>query len=62
MEIREVILDELDSRLERLKKHQGSDKHREDNEYADLNCALSRVIGSTLTSEIEDIKHFVEQL
>ncbi len=62
-ELKKEILTELDSRIERLKQH---DDHRmeqdDDNQYTQLNHALSRVIGVSLCKELEDVRQFVDQL
>ena len=57
------IVAELNSRIERLKEHQNDPLEREENgPYADVNRALSRVIGLPLQKELEDLKSFVENL
>ncbi len=62
-DIKQEIIQELNSRIERLKSH---DDHRvsqqEDNQYAQLNHAVSRIIGVSLCKELEDVRQFVNEL
>lgn len=62
METKEKILNELNSRIERLYEHQDDVKENDGNQYAELNHAVSRVIGTALTRELEDVRNFVNSL
>ena len=59
---KQEILNELDSRIDRLKEHEHDDKPTDGNQYDQLNHALSRVIGVSLEKELEDLRGFVEEL
>lgn len=61
-EIKNQILSELDSRINRLKEHEHDKKPCEGNQYAELNHAVSHVIGCSLEKELTDIKDFVKGL
>lgn len=60
MDIKQQILSELDSRIARIEEHADDEKDAGDNEYAKMNHALSKVIGATLKTEMEDLKDFVK--
>lgn len=62
METKNKIIAELDSRIERLYEHQNDEKENDGNQYAELNHAVSRVIGTALTKELEDVRNFVQGL
>lgn len=55
MNMKREIISELDSRIKKLEKHEAKES---DNEFKNLNGALSSVIGVTLKKELEDIKDF----
>ncbi|NLP31182.1 MAG: hypothetical protein GX363_08645 [Clostridiales bacterium] len=61
-DIKERIIEELDSRIERLRDHQYKEIVVTGNQYEELNQALSKVIGAPLLTELESIKDFVEKL
>ena len=67
--LKREILNELDSRISRLKEHKNDDKSGfggnhgdQDNQYEQLNHSLSRVIGVSLEKELENLRDFVEEL
>lgn len=62
MDCKQQILAELDSRLERLYQHEDDYKPSHENQFEELNHAVSKVIGSSLKKEIEDIRGFVAGL
>ena len=59
--IKGEILQELDSRLERLREHQ-DDPIVPGNQYEELNQALSKVIGTPLIDDLESLQSFVRKL
>ncbi|RGB67285.1 MULTISPECIES: hypothetical protein [Oscillospiraceae] len=60
-DIKQKILDELDSRISRLEEHENDEKPA-DNQYSELNHALSHAIGRPLMTELRDVRDFVERL
>ncbi|WP_312640346.1 hypothetical protein [Hydrogenoanaerobacterium sp.] len=62
MDVKQKIIGELDDRIKRLEKHRTTSTKPTENQYDELNQALSRVIGASLYHELEDIKSFVEGL
>ena len=60
--VKREIIDELDSRIERLQNHAKDHKETDGNQYEQLNHALSRVIGVSLEQELESLRDFVEEL
>lgn len=60
--IKAEIIQELDSRIQRLKAHRFDQPEPTGNQYEQLNQALSKVISVPLTKELEDVKAFVMQL
>ena len=62
MDVKQQVLSELDSRIRRLEVHRDDEKPVEGNQYAEMNHALSRVIGATLEKELEDLRNFVKEL
>ncbi|MGI6728321.1 MAG: hypothetical protein ACOX4P_07225 [Anaerovoracaceae bacterium] len=61
-DIREQIIEELDSRINRLREHQYEEIVVTGNQYEELNQALSKVIGAPLIKELDSIKSFVQEL
>lgn len=61
-DIREQIIEELDSRINRLEEHQYEEIVVTGNQYEELNQALSKVIGAPLIKELDSIKSFVQEL
>ena len=62
MDIRSNIINEIDSRLERLENHKDDEKTETDNPYSEVTHALSKVIGYALAGELRSIKEYVEKL
>ncbi len=58
MECKQKILAELDERIKKLEKHEDDFKANNNNQFEELNHAVSSVIGSALTKEISSIKDF----
>ncbi|CAB1247203.1 conserved protein of unknown function [Ruminococcaceae bacterium BL-6] len=61
-DIRQTILSELDSRINRLKEHSDDRIIPTGNRYDELNQSLSKIIGVPLMQELESIKDFVNSL
>lgn len=61
-DIKQQIIDELDSRIHRLQEHQNREIIVTGNQYEELNQALSKVIGAPLLKELDSIKSFVQSL
>lgn len=62
MDVKQEILSEITGRIDRLEEHAGDEKPSEGNEYAQLNHALSDVIGTSLRKELESLREFVQEL
>ena len=62
MDIKASIINEIDSRLEKLQEHKNDKKHESDNPYSEVTHALSKVIGYALAGELRSIKEYVEKL
>lgn len=62
MDVKREILAELDSRLERLKDYSKHHHVDDKNPYNELVQVQSKIIGSVLTKEIQDIRSYVNQL
>ena len=62
MDIKSNIINEIDSRLERLAEHKDDVKENGDNPYSEVTHALSKVIGYALAGELRSIKEYVEKL
>ncbi|MBR2847211.1 MAG: hypothetical protein IKC41_03730 [Clostridia bacterium] len=62
MDIKVSIINEIDSRLERLDEHKDDVKQESDNPYSEVTHALSKVIGYALAGELRSIKEYVEKL
>lgn len=60
--VKQQVLDELNSRIDRLKKHADDPIVQTDNNYDVLNQALSKTIGEPLCKELENVRDFVETL
>ena len=60
--VKQQVLDELNSRIDRLKKHADDPIVQADNNYDVLNQALSKTIGEPLGKELENVRDFVETL
>lgn len=56
------ITQELDSRIDRLTRHQNDQIVSTGNQYEELNQALAKVIGAPLIQELESIKTFVHNM
>lgn len=61
--IKQRVIDELDNRIGLLREHYYGDKIKaSDNQYEELNQALSKVIAVPLLKELESIKEFTQGL
>lgn len=61
-DIKQVIIDEIDDRLNVLKEHEYDQIVMSGNQYDELNQALSKVISVPLIGELNSIKEFVQSL
>lgn len=61
-DMKQRMLGEIDSRIQRLYEHKDDEKRDFGNQYAKLNHAISDVIGHSLTCELESLRSFVEEL
>lgn len=59
--IKQTIINELESRKKLLKEHQ-HDEIIVGNQYSELNQALAKVIGAPLIGELDSIEDFVKSL
>ncbi|HIT18220.1 MAG TPA: hypothetical protein IAB57_01235 [Candidatus Fimivivens faecavium] len=62
MDIRQDVLNELDSRIGRLRKHRDDWKDDNGNEYEKLNHAVSTVLSVSLEKELLSVREFVNGL
>ena len=65
MDCKQAILAELDNRLTKLNEHKTDHKSVHgnlDNQFVELNHAVSGIIGSAVTKEISSLKDFVQGL
>ena len=60
--MKQQVLQDIDSRLKRLEEHQNDRIRITGNQYEELNQALSKVIGVPLIEELRDLKSFVQAL
>ncbi len=60
--IKQQVLQELDTRIQRLESHQSDRITITGNQYEELNQALSKVIGVPLMEELRDLKAYVQGL
>lgn len=61
-DVKSAVMQELDSRIDRLKEHEDDRKEENGNPYEKMNHALSHVIGHSLSKELNDLREFVEGL
>lgn len=61
MNDKKTIIDELDSRIERLNKHYSDEKNTENNPQHEMYAAQSKLINSAIENELRSIKEFTEQ-
>ncbi len=59
---RREILQEIDRRIGLLKEHENDAIAITGNQYAELNRALSKVIGVPLMGELTSMKEYIEKL
>lgn len=62
MSVKQQILNELETRIRRLEEHRNDHIHVAENQYEELNQALSHVIGVPLLRELTDLHDFVQNL
>lgn len=60
-DIKKQILNKLDDRIGILQEHR-RDEIKDDNQYGELNQAISKVLNVALCKELEDLKAFVKDL
>ncbi len=61
-DIKSQTLNEIESRITRLKEHEDDKIILTGNQYDELNQSLSKVIGVALLGELEGLKSFIEKL
>lgn len=62
MDCKHQIITELDNRLQKLSEHKDDNKPNNNNQFEELNHAISSVVGAALQKEISSIKDFVQGL
>ena len=62
MSVKQQVLQELETRIQRLEEHRDDQIHLADNQYEELNQAISHVIGVPLLKELTDLHEFVQNL
>lgn len=61
-DIKQEIYNELERRMSLLEDHLNEEIEPSDNQYTELNRAISKVIGGALKSELESFRSYVESL
>ncbi len=61
MNSKQTILNELNSRIERLNKHYDDEKNTNNNPQHEMYAAQSKLLNSALANELRSISEFVEQ-
>lgn len=61
MSNKETILNELNSRIDRLNKHYNDKKNTHNNPQHEMYAAQSKLLNSALANELRSISEFVEQ-
>ena len=59
---RQEIIEEIDRRIGLLKEHENDAIEITGNQYAELNRALSKVIGVSLMGELTSMKEYIQQM
>ncbi|MFR8003847.1 MAG: hypothetical protein ACLU62_13165 [Hydrogeniiclostridium sp.] len=59
---RQEIIEEIDRRIGLLKEHENDSIEITGNQYAELNRALSKVIGVPLMGELTSMKEYIQQM
>ncbi len=59
---RREIIEEIDRRIGLLKEHENDAIEITGNQYAELNRALSKVIGVPLMGELTSMKEYIQQM
>ena len=59
---RQEIIEEIDRRIGLLKEHENDAIEITGNQYAELNRALSKVIGVPLMGELTSMKEYIQQM
>ncbi len=57
---RRKIIQEIDSRLERLGNHYHDKKDTHDNPYGEMLAAESKLLNTALSNELRSLKEFIE--
>lgn len=60
MSAKQKILEELNSRIERLNKHYSDEKDTKGNPQAEMIAAESKLLNSALANELRSISEYVE--
>ncbi len=55
-----IIINEIDSRLERLGEHYHDKKDTDSNPYGELLSAESKLLNTALSNELRSLKEFVQ--
>ncbi len=55
-----IIINEIDSRLERLGNHNRDEKDTDGNPYGELLSAESKLLNTALSNELRSLKEFVQ--
>lgn len=62
MDIKREILNEIESRMYRLREYRDEEIKMTGNQYEELNQALSKVINVSLTKELHDLHDYITEL
>ena len=54
------IIQEIDSRLEKLGNHYHDEKNTNDNPYGEMLAAESKLLNTVLSNELRSLKEFIE--
>lgn len=56
-----IIINEIDSRLERLGNHYRDEKDTDGNPYGEMLAAESKLLNTALSNELRSLKEFVQE-
>ncbi len=62
MELKQKVIAEIDSRLDRLEEHHKTKVPHTENQYEELSMALSRILNEALSAELSSLKETIQKL
>ena len=61
-DVKDKIILELDTRIHRLEKHKNDENIHSDNEFQQLEHAVSKILCMTLLHELTNLKEYITDL